>query len=52
MFIGGNNNFGFELIEAMGRSGELITIWDDEVFIVSDTIKSRYFLLHLVGGWV
>lgn len=51
MFIGGNNNFGFELIEATGRSGGLITISDDEVFIVSDSIKSRYFFITF-GRWV
>lgn len=46
-----NNSFGFELIEATGRSGGIITIWDDEVFRVYDSIKSRYFLITF-GQWV
>lgn len=40
-----NNNFGYELIEATGRSGEIITIWDDGVFLFLESIKSRHFLI-------
>ncbi|XP_023748817.1 uncharacterized protein LOC111897081 [Lactuca sativa] len=40
-----SNNLGYEIIEASGRSGGIITIWDDGVFMFTDSIKARHFLI-------
>lgn len=40
----GNENYGFELVNATGRSGGLLTICDPCFFDITDTIVSRYFL--------
>lgn len=40
----GNNNYGFEFVDASGRSGGLLTIWDPSFFSIDESVLSRYFL--------
>ncbi|XP_023761643.1 uncharacterized protein LOC111910084 [Lactuca sativa] len=41
----GNFNHGFEYVNATGRSGGLLTIWDSNFFNIEATVKSMYFLM-------
>ncbi|CAH1440536.1 unnamed protein product [Lactuca virosa] len=45
------NNWGFEQVFTTGRSGGLVSIWDKGTFTITETIKSRYFILTL-GNFV
>ncbi|XP_052623650.1 uncharacterized protein LOC128128957 [Lactuca sativa] len=40
----GNDNYGFEYVDASGRSGGLLTIWDPSFFSVDESVMSRHFL--------
>lgn len=51
----GDDNFGFEDIEATGRSGGILTIWDRSYFSVRESIKDRHFLViygHCCGSGI
>ncbi|XP_021999460.1 uncharacterized protein LOC110896386 [Helianthus annuus] len=48
----GSNGFGMESVDDSGLSGGLICMWDDSLFRLESSVKSRHFLLvrgHLVG---
>jgi len=40
----GGSDCAFEIIEATGRSGGLLTVWDENIFKLSDVSKGRHFL--------
>ncbi|PWA85726.1 RNA-directed DNA polymerase, eukaryota, Reverse transcriptase zinc-binding domain protein [Artemisia annua] len=41
----GYGDFGFEVVEPVGRSGGIVSMWDKRLFEPSDIIKHRNFLL-------
>ncbi|XP_021980189.1 uncharacterized protein LOC110876323 [Helianthus annuus] len=49
-----NTQFDFDSIEATGRSGRLLSIWDPRIFTKKPSVKNRYFLaiLREVGNGV
>lgn len=51
--IWGNNNFEKEAVNALGRSGGLVCIWNPQIFRKSNVVKDRNFIRvsgHLVGN--
>nr|GEY24506.1 transposon TX1 putative 149 kDa protein [Tanacetum cinerariifolium] len=47
---GGNRNFGFTQMEAKGRSGGMLLIWDNNVFNCFDAMGDDRFIT-VKGGW-
>lgn len=43
----GNDNHGFDFVNAVGRLGGLLTVWDSTFFNIKEMIKSRYFLVTI-----
>ncbi|XP_023748838.1 uncharacterized protein LOC111897099 [Lactuca sativa] len=43
--------FSWSAVEATGRSGGILSIWDNNVFNVMEVIRSRYYLIT-VGRWI
>ncbi|XP_021979365.1 uncharacterized protein LOC110875476 [Helianthus annuus] len=46
----GNDNYGMECVDATGRSGGLVTLWDNKKYNSVSVLKNRYFLS--LGGIV
>lgn len=46
----GSNEFEHDGVNAVGRSGGLLSIWDKKLFSVFDIIKTRYFII-VSGNW-
>ncbi|XP_022020329.1 uncharacterized protein LOC110920424 [Helianthus annuus] len=46
----GNNNFHLEHVDAHGRSGGLVSLWDPSIFTKSGVLKGRHYLL--VSGFI
>ncbi|KAM0001698.1 putative RNA-directed DNA polymerase [Helianthus debilis subsp. tardiflorus] len=46
----GRSRFDFEMMEAVGRSGELLSLWDPTVFNRIGVTKHRHFLV--VSGYI
>lgn len=46
----GNGNFDFDGVGSHGRSGGLVSIWDNSLLHCFETIKSHYFLIT-IGNW-
>ncbi|KAJ0599248.1 putative RNA-directed DNA polymerase [Helianthus annuus] len=47
----GSGSFGLEVVDAVGLSGGLICLWDDQVFKVVSSTKNRNFI-HIKGELV
>ncbi|KAJ9550052.1 hypothetical protein OSB04_022595 [Centaurea solstitialis] len=47
----GNMNFNMEFVEAVGRSGGLLTIWDPSLFVKESVSRVANFLM-LKGRWL
>nr|KAJ0217194.1 hypothetical protein LSAT_V11C300153710 [Lactuca sativa] len=45
-----SNNFGHATVDSTGRSGGILSIWDESLFNVMEVIKSRHFLIT-IGQW-
>nr|KAJ0203968.1 hypothetical protein LSAT_V11C500292530 [Lactuca sativa] len=45
-----SDEFGFSATQASGRSGGILSLWDANVYNVTNTIKSKHFLIT-IGDW-
>lgn len=46
-----SSKFDHVAIHAIGRSGGLLSLWDNKLYKVKDVIKSRDYLIT-IGSWV
>lgn len=47
----GNNNFNFEYVDSVGRSGGLLSMWNPSLFSVDNVVKARNFIA-VSGKWM
>ncbi|XP_071688689.1 uncharacterized protein [Rutidosis leptorrhynchoides] len=50
-YIWGSNNFSYVVKNAIGKSGGIITIWNNSVFNFAQAVEKNHFLA-IKGNWV